>query len=530
MIPRRDYRDGGRSAALAGNGMVATSHPQATLAALDMLRHGGNAVDAALTAVALLGVIEPGMTGIGGDCFMMLSRNGAAPVAFNGSGATPAGLDLDGFIARGFAEIPARSAHAVTIPGAVDAWCRIHEANGSRALDEILAPAVEAAEQGYIVTQRVAADWAAFKPELALYPATAAQFLPNGRTPRAGDRMACPALGATLRRIARDGREGFYEGAVAAELVALLQELGGRHMAADFAAHGGEWVEPIAAEYRGWQVAECPPNGQGGAALMLLRLLEGFALGRDAVGPAERVHLLAEATKIAYRQRDLLFGDPEHGEVPVAALLAEDHVRGLRATIRRDRAQPAERWDLPLHADTTYLTVVDRDLNAVSLINSIFMGFGSTIYAPGSGVLLHNRGAGFRLTEGHPNTLAPRKRPMHTIIPGMALENGRPVMPFGVMGGHYQATGHAQLISNIRDRGLDVQQAIDAPRSFAYDGMLELEPRHGPEIGAELAALGHRIAWVDAPIGGGQAIYIDHARGVLVGGSDSRKDGYALGY
>jgi gamma-glutamyltranspeptidase/glutathione hydrolase len=530
MSPHRDYRDGGRSAALAANGMVATSHPQATLAALDMLRRGGNAIDAALTAVALLGVIEPAMTGIGGDCFLMLSRNGSAPVAFNGSGATPSAVDLGGFLERGFTEIPARSAHAVTVPGAVDAWCSIHEAHGSRPLDEILAPAIEAAEQGYIVAPRVAADWIHLKEELTRYPATAAAFLPGGAVPRAGDRFACPALGGTLRRIAREGRAAFYEGPVAAELAALLRDLGGCHQAEDFAAHRGRWVEPITAPYRDWQIAECPPNGQGGVALMILRLLEGFELGKGALSPAARVHLMAEATKIAYRQRDLLFGDPDHGDVPVEALLAEEHVRGLRAGIRSDRAQLSEGADLPGHPDTTYLSVVDRDCNAVSLINSIYMGFGSTIYAPGAGVMLHNRGAGFRLVAGHPNALAPGKRPMHTIIPGMALEGGKPVMPFGVMGGHYQAAGHAQLISHILDRGFDVQQAIDAPRSFAYEGVLELEPRHGNAVRDELAALGHVVRWADTPIGGGQAIFIDHARGVLIGGSESRKDGCALGY
>ena len=530
MIPSRDYRDGGRSAALAENGMVATSHPQATLAALDVLRRGGNAVDAALTAVALLGVIEPGMTGIGGDCFMLLSRNGAAPLAYNGSGATPAGLDLDGFLAHGLSEIPARSAHAVTIPGAVEAWCRIHEAHGSRPLDEILAPAIAAAEEGYRVAPRVARDWADSVSELARFPATAACFLPGGASPQAGDRFACPALAGTLKRIAREGRAGFYEGPVADELVALLRGLGGRHTLEDFARHRGRWVEPISASYRGWEIAECPPNGQGGIALLILRLLEGLSLDKDDLSPAARVHLLAEATKIGYRQRDLLFGDPEHGDIPVAALLGEANVGRLQALIRPDRVLPGAGWDLPLHADTTCLSVVDRDGNVVSVINSIFMTFGSTIYAPGGGVLLHNRGAGFRLEAGHPNALAPGKRPMHTIIPGMALAGGKPVMPFGVMGGHYQAAGHAQLISNILDRGLDVQQAIDAPRSFAYDGVLELEPRHGAEIGSALTALGHKIAWAERPIGGGQAIFIDHARGVLIGGSDSRKDGCALGY
>ena len=530
MIPLRDYRDGGRSPALGSNGMVATSHPQASLAALDMLRRGGNAVDAALTAVALLSVIEPGMTGIGGDCFLMLSLKGAPPIAFNGSGATPEGVDLEQYLSRGWRELPARSAHAVTVPGAVDAWCRIHAAHGSRPLDEILAPAIEAAEEGYLVAPRVAHDWARSVGELKLYPATAAQFLPGGAPPGAGARFACPALGRTLRAIARDGRSAFYEGAVAGELVALLRDLGGSHRPDDFARHRGLWVEPITAPYRSLEIAECPPNGQGGIALLILRLLAGFDLAEGALDPAARIHLLAEATKLAYRQRDLLFGDPDHSAVPIAALLSDESVGRLRAGIAADRTLPFERVDLPAHPDTTCLSVVDRDGTVVSLINSIYQTFGSSIYAPGAGVLLHNRGAGFRLIAGHPNALAPGKRPMHTIIPGMALEGGRPVMPFGVMGGHYQAAGHAQFISHVVDRGFDVQQAIDAPRSFAYGGVLELEPRHGMAVRDALTALGHPVEWADEPIGGGQAIYIDRARGVLIGGSDSRKDGCALGY
>jgi gamma-glutamyltranspeptidase/glutathione hydrolase len=528
MIPHRDYRDGGRSAALAANGMVATSHPQATLAALDTLRRGGNAIDAAITAVALLGVIEPGMSGIGGDCFAMLSLKGAAPVAYNGSGAAPAGIDPGQFLEQGLTAIPERSAHAVTIPGAVEAWCRLHERHGSLPLDVILAPAIDAAEGGYPVAPRVAFDWADLAPELKRYPATTAHFLPGGGPPRAGDRFFSAALGGTMRRIARQGSAGFYEGPVAAELVQLLQQLGASHTQADFATHRGRWVEPITAPYRRWQVAECPPNGQGVAALLILRLLDGFDL--KAASPVERIHLLAEATKIAYRQRDLLFCDPEHSAVPVADLLSDAAITAWRATIRRDQAQPPAAWDLPRHRDTTCLSVVDRDLNAVSLINSIFMTFGSALYAPGCGVLLHNRGAGFRLEPGHPNMLAPGKRPLHTIIPGMALDSGRPVLSFGVMGSHYQAAGHGQLLANILDLGLDVQQAIDAPRSFAYDGLLSLEPRHGAGIGRALADLGHDIVWSDRPIGGGQAIFIDHQRGVLIGGSDSRKDGCALGY
>ncbi len=510
--------------------MVATSHPQATLAALDTLREGGNAVDAALTAASLLAVIEPGMTGIGGDCFALVSRKGAWPRAYNGSGATPGRATIDWFRNQGIDTLPERSAHAVTIPGAVEAWCRLHADHGSMPLERIFRPAIEAAEEGFRVTQRVAKDWRDLSDELRRIPETAAQFLPGDQPPAPGDKRACPALGRTLRRIALEGSAAFYEGEVAEGIAAHLSRLGGCHELADFATHKGEWVEPISASYRGHEIVECPPNGQGLAALLILKLLEGFDYSEAAVGPAERVHILAEATKCAYRQRDLYIGDPAHAPVPVAALLSEARIAALRAEIRLDRAQHASTWELPLHADTTCFTVVDRDLNAVSFINSLFQGFGSSIYEPKSGVLLHNRGAGFRLEAGHVNAMAPRKRPMHTIIPGMAMKDGKAVMPFGVMGGHYQATGHAQLLSHILDLGLDVQQAIDAPRSFAYDGELQLEPRIGEAVAAELAARGHKISWLARAMGGGQAIYIDHARGVLMGGSDSRKDGCALGF
>jgi len=510
--------------------MVATSHPQASLAALDVLRRGGNAMDAALTAAALLAVVEPAMTGIGGDCFALVSRKGGRPTAFNGSGATPARAELGWFTSQGMTKLAERSAHAVTVPGAVDAWCQLHEAHGSLPLEELFRPAIDAATEGYIVAPKVAADWRGLADLLALFPETAQIFLPGGTAPRAGDKFACPALGETLRRIAREGRGAFYDGETAAALTALLNRHGGCHAVEDFARHRGQWVEPISALYRGREVLECPPNGQGLAALLILRILEGYDYAEGAISPTDRVHLLAEATKSAYRQRDLLIGDTAHGPVPVEALLADARSEAMRAKIRMDFAQPAATWELPLHADTTYLTVVDRDLNAVSFINSLFQGFGSSIYEPGSGIMLHNRGAGFRLEPGHPNSMAPSKRPMHTIIPSMVMKQDRVVMPFGVMGGHYQATGHAQLLSNIFDRGLDVQEAIDAPRSFAYDGELQLETRIGAEVAAALEARGHKIAWAPKPIGGGQAIFIDHARGVLIGGSDSRKDGCALGF
>ncbi|MEW6641604.1 MAG: gamma-glutamyltransferase family protein [Pseudomonadota bacterium] len=524
----RDFITPGRSLAVGERGMAATSHPQATQAALAILQAGGNAMDAALAAVAVQCVVEPAMTGIGGDCFVLYAPKGSVPVAYNGSGRTPAATDLARLTHAGLTQIAPTSADAVTIPGAVDAWCHLNAAHGSLPLERILQPAIEAAENGFRITPRVAFDWQRFRTKLEGNAAAAAQFLPGGHVPETGERRAQPALGRTLRRIAREGRAAFYEGEVAAELVSVLQQLGGCHAAADFAAHRGEVVTPITARYRGHDVYECPPNGQGLAALMILRMLDSYDL--KALGEADRVHLLAEATKAAYRARDAYFCDPAFGPLDAAHFTGDAYIGRLRGRISPTRASTVAEWDEVAHRDTVYLTVVDRDLNTVSFINSLFAAFGSAIYAPQSGVLLHNRGWGFRLDAAHPNSLAPRKRPMHTIIPGMVARDGRAVMPFGVMGGHYQATGHAQFVSNVLALGMDIQSASDAPRSFAIDGVLQLEPTLPRAIGDDLAGRGHRLEWVDAPLGGCQAIYIDHARGVLFGASDHRKDGMALGY
>jgi gamma-glutamyltranspeptidase/glutathione hydrolase len=354
--------------------------------------------------------------------------------------------------------------------------------------------------------------------------------LPGGAPLQTGDRFANPALAHTLRLIASKGRAGFYEGPVADELVAVLRGLGGAHSAADFAEYRGFEAAPISAEFRGHTIAECPPNGQGLAALVIARILDGFDLSDDAASEADRIHLLAEATKAAYRLRDLLIADPASMSVSVEEILNDAFIDALRAPIRLERASEASIWDGPIHRDTVYLTVIDRDRNVVSLINSLFAHFGSGIYAPKSGVLLQNRGSGFSLIAGHPNEVAPRKRPLHTIIPALLLKDGAPMMPFGVMGGQFQAVGHAHFLTHVLDRGHDPQRANEAPRSFAFDGTLTLEPGFGEAVRADLEHRGHRAVWAQAPIGGCQAIQIDHQRGLLIGSSDHRKDGMALGY
>jgi gamma-glutamyltranspeptidase/glutathione hydrolase len=527
----RDYITPGRSAAIGENGMAATSHPLATLAAIDILRAGGNAMDAALAAVAVQCVVEPAMTGIGGDCFALVApADGRAVTAFNGSGWAPAGVSADALRTASYSSIPETSAHAVTIPGAVDAWCQLSSKYGKLELPQVFAPAIELAERGFRVTGRVARDWTAARRRVEQHAPAAAQFLPGGTAPKTGDRLANPALAQTLRAIAKSGRQAFYEGEVAEEIVTTLRALGGAHELDDFADYRGFETAPITAAFRGHTISECPPNGQGLAALVIARILDGFDLSDSGATEADRIHLLAEATKAAYRLRDLMIADPAHMTVSVESVLSETFIGRLRSLIRLDQASSAEIWDGPLHRDTVYLTVVDRDRNVVSLINSIFAGFGSGIYAPRAGVLLQNRGSGFSLLKSHPNELAPRKRPLHTIIPGLLSHGGVPVMPFGVMGGQFQAAGHAHFLTHVLDRGYDPQRANEAPRSFAFDGILTLEPGFGEAVRADLVGRGHRTVWSEDPIGGCQAIYIDHQRGVLIGGSDHRKDGMALGY
>jgi gamma-glutamyltranspeptidase/glutathione hydrolase len=524
----RDFMAVGRSVAVAERGMAATSHPQATLAAVEILKAGGNAVDAAIAAVAIQGVVEPQMTGIGGDCFALYSPKARAPIALNGSGRTPAGTDSGKYAGSGQRDIPPTSPEAVTVPGTIDAWCRLSADHGTKSLDEIFRPAITAAEQGFCVTPRVAEDWRRFRARIEIDVNARAQFLPDGNPPEVGDVRAQPALGATLRGIARRGRDGFYAGEVADEIVAVLNGLGGAHTLDDFAAETSDYVQPISAPYHDHDVVECPPNGQGLAALMILRTLAGFDLARRS--DADRIHLLAEATKAAYRARDAFFCDPAITNVDPASFLAEDHIGALRARIDMNRASEPAAWDDIEHRDTVYVTVVDRDLNAVSLINSLFYPFGSGIYAPKSGVLLHNRGWSFRARPGHLNSLGPRKRPMHTIIPGLLRRSGKTVMSFGVMGGHYQAAGHASLLSNIFDLKMDIQAAAEAPRSFAFDGVLSLETTIAAAVRDDLVARGHDARFSEEPIGGCQVIRIDHERGVLFGASDHRKDGLALGF
>jgi gamma-glutamyltranspeptidase/glutathione hydrolase len=531
----RDHHLPGRSPVYATHGMAATSMPAATLTALDVLRAGGNALDAAVAATAVLCVIEPQSTGIGGDCFCLYAPAGAGKViALNGSGRAPAAATIDWYEQQGITALQNTSAHAVTVPGAINAWETLLKAHGRKGLDELLQPAIRYAADGWPVHPVVA--WAWKRLETKLRKNGTHSFLPNGKAPAAGDIFRQPALAETLRAVARNGAKAFYEGPVAADIVATLRARGGLHTEEDVASglNNAEFVQPITLNWHGYDVYQCPPNGQGIITLMILGMLGGIASASDGPLGALRFHRHIEAARLAYRDRDAFVADPSQADVPVKKLLSADYLSGLRGLIddgKALRALPAAgEAMLPPHRDTIYLCVVDQDGNACSFINSLFEGFGSAILAERSGVMLQNRGFGFRVERGHPNCIAPRKRPMHTIIPGMVMQNGQAVMPYGVMGGHFQPMGHSLFLTNMLEYGLDIQQAIDLPRLFPLRGKVQVEHGIPPDICDALTKRGHQLETADRPHGGGQAIWIDRARGCLVGGSDPRKDGLALGY
>lgn len=519
----------GRSAVHARNGICATSHPLAAKVAVEVLESGGNAVDAAIAGAVLLGLCEPQMTGIGGDMFALVKPGGSEDlIGMNASGRAPAGLDAAAIRAAGHTEMPKHAGISAVVPGAVAGFERLAQDHGRKGLDALLAPAIRYAEEGIPVAPRVAHDWSN-GPEM-LQGAGRMHFLANGAALPVGALFRAPAQAEALKRIARDGAKGFYEGEVAEDMVAALQAAGAPHALEDFAAVRADYVDPVSAPYRDAEVVELPPNGQGAAALLLLRMLERFdAAGLDPAG-AERAHLEMEIAKLGYAARNEVIADPDHMTMTVEEFLSDATVEKLVGRIDRDRAGPFPAAPLGAqHRDTIYITVVDRDRMAVSLIYSVFGGFGSGIASEKFGILFNNRAAGFNLVEGHPNEAAGGKRPMHTIIPGVLKQDGRVLMPFGVMGGPYQAAGHMRLVSNIVDHGMGVQTAIDAPRLFFEEETLNVETGYSDAVAERLTAMGHRVERPETGIGGAQAIIIDPDGG-LIGGSDPRKDGIALGY
>jgi len=520
----RDIQRPGRSTVYGTAGAAATSQPLATYAAVELLHKGGNAVDAAIAACAVQCVVEPMGTGIGGDCFALLWRaDNQRVIALNGSGRSPAGLSPEFLQGRGLETIGLDSVHSVTVPGAVDAWVRLHADHGKMPWRDVIEPAIRYAEEGFAVGPCTAIEWNAAVKRLGSNPATASQFLAAGAAPQAGDVWTMPMLARSLRAIANAGRAGFYEGPVAADMVESLRAFGGTHTLEDFAATAATYVTPISGRYRDAEIVQMPPNSQGLIALLILNAMKGTDLSAFEPQSAERFHVLAEATRLAFEVKAA--GISEDGITParVDEMLGSTFTRSLQDRIRSPGATEGER-------DTVYVAVVDKDRNVCSFINSIYMQFGSALTSEKTGVLFHNRGADFVVAPGHPNSVAPRKRPTHTILPALAMRDGRPWLAYGVKGAAYQPIGQAQVISNLLDHSMDLQEAIDDPRCAYDNGAISVERGISEKIRNGLRAFGHDVVDAVLPLGGAQAVAIDWQRGSLAAASDPRKDGVALAY
>ena len=529
----RDPQYPGRSLVMSTHGMVATSQPMATQAGLEILRRGGNAMDAAIAASATLCVTEPQSTGIGGDCFILYHESESGQLhGLNGSGRMPRKDTLEAFRSRGITQrMPEQGILTVTVPGAVHAWETALQRFGTMSLAELLQPAITYAERGYAVSPIVAAVWKQNESLLTQCSDTRDTLLVSGRAPTVGSQHHQPNLARSLRLIAEQGSQAFYHGAIAEKIVRFSQSKHGFLELDDFATHTSEWVEPICTHYRGYRVYEIPPNGQGITALMTLNILEHAALQNFQALSADHIHTVTEAFRHARAERDRFVCDPRFSSIPIDAMLSKDFAN--RQWSRIDSRQAAKypvSSALAPHKDTIYLTVVDEHRNAVSFINSLYYPWGSGLVAGDTGITLQNRGAGFVLEEGHPNCVAPCKRPLHTIIPSMVYRDGRPVLSYGVMGGEYQAMGHSYVLSNWIDFGMDLQEAVDAPRFLPSAGMLAVERPIPQATRQELEARGHQLLEAEKPFGGAQCILIDWETGVLQAASDPRKDGCALGY
>ena len=533
-----------RSVVMARNGVIATSQPLASAAGLRVMQQGGNAIDAAVTAAAVLSVVEPTMNGGGGDLFAIVYDAKTKTVrALNASGRAPAAATPEEFARRKLDTIPYRGELSVSVPGVVDGWNELLTRHGTIGLARALEPAIAYARDGFAVSEIIAHQWKDAEGVLSRDPAAAKTFLPGGRAPAAGDVFRNPALAATLEQLAKGGRDAFYRGPIAKAIAADMKQRNGLLAEADLAAHRADWIEPIATTYRGYQVLELPPNTQGVTALQMLNILEGYDLKALGHNSAAYLHLLVEAKRIAFADRDAWLAD--YGSVPPEALkrmLSKEYAAERRREIGSDRAaRDYKPLALPgvsnagehhpeARGDTIYLTAADRDGNVVSLIQSIYESFGAGIVAGDTGIVLHNRGSLFSLRAGHPNRLAPGKRPFHTLVPAMVMKDGRPWLSFGVMGGDMQPQGHVQVLLNLIEFGMNVQEAGEAPRFRHSSNGLALESAISPEARFGLDARGHRMITGIGLFGGFQGILIDPRTGVLMGGSDPRKDGLAVGY
>ena len=533
-----------RSPVLAEHGMVCTSHPLASQIGLDILKQGGNAIDAAIAANAALGLMEPTGCGVGGDLFAIVwDAKTQKLYGLNGSGRSPKSMTLDTLKAMGLDKIPAYGPLPVSVPGAVDGWTSLHDKFGSMPLKKILAPAIEYAEEGFPVTELIGYYLGSIDRFSRMgYPNIKETYLdPNGgERPKNGERYRNPALADTYRAIAKKGREGFYEGEIAQTITEFIKEQGGFLSLEDLSSHRSQWVEPVSVNYRGYDVWELPPNGQGIAALQLLNILENKDFSAVRWGSEEHLHLFTEAKKRVFEDRAKYYADMDMAEVPVEALLSKEY-----ASENFNELKPyASTYDAGgiSAGETIYMTVADKDGNMISLIQSNYRGMGSGMVPPGVGFMLQDRGELFSLEEGYNNTYEPGKRPFHTIIPAFITKDGAPLMSFGVMGGDFQPQGHAQIVMNMVDYGMNVQEAGDAPR---WDHSGGSSPVTGPstdkgEVHVEsgipyetvrgLMGRGHKVGFARGIYGGYQAIYRDPETGFYHGASESRKDGQAVGY
>jgi gamma-glutamyltranspeptidase/glutathione hydrolase len=538
--------DASRSEVVAEHGMVCCAHPLAAQIGIEILRKGGSAVDAAIAVNAALGLMEPVANGIGGDLFAIVwDAKTERLYGLNASGRCPASLTIDEVKNAGYEDyIPYTGFLPQTVPGCVDGWFELHERFGRMNMEDILAPAIEYAEEGFPVTEVIAHYWELGSRRLKDQPNFASLYMPGGRAPRKGEIFSNPDLAATYTRIAREGRDAFYRGAIAETVDRFCRENSGYLRYEDFDRHRSTWVEPVSTSYRGYDVWELPPNGQGIAALQMLNILEGIDISSMGFGSADYIHYLVEAKKLAFEDRARFYSDPEFNEIPVEGLISKEYAAGRRKLISPDRAlRKIDPGDPALESgETTYLVVADSDRNFVSLIQSNYAGFGSGPVPDGLGFCLQDRGALFNLDPAHPNALEPGKRPFHTIIPAMVTKDGAPVFAFGVMGGSMQPQGHVQILCNIIDFGMGIQEAGDAPRIRHYGssqptgqimtdgGRIVFESGILPEVIRTLVERGHEVGKESGGFGGYQGIWYDRERNVLVGGTESRKDGCALGY
>ena len=518
------------------NGMVATSETQAAMAGLQVLRDGGNAVDAAVATSAALSVTEPMSTGIGGDLFALVwSAKDRKVYALNGSGRAPKGASLEELRSKGHSQIPGHSAYAVSVPGVVDGWRTLLKGHGSKRLSELMKPAIKYAEEGFVVSEQIGRYWANTEAKLAQYP-SGSELLLNGRAPRAGEVMKLPELAATLKAIARSGPKAFYQGKLAKKIAGYVQEHGGWLDTSDLSRHTSTWDEPISTDYRGVTCWQCPPNGQGIAALMALNIAEGFDIRGMGFQSVDTYHHLIESMQLAFQDALDHVADPSKAEVPIRRLLSQEHSAERRSAVGYDRVlSRSDAGRVMVRADTAYLTCVDGKGNACSFINSLYESFGTGLVVPGTGIALQNRASLFSLDPDHPNALAPDKRPFHTIIPGMATRGNELWLSYGVMGGFQQPQGHLQVLANMVDFDLDPQAALDALRfSIQLGDGVAMEAEVPSSTMEELRRRGHAIIPVDDPtrglFGGGQIIERDADSGVLRGGTEPRKDGLAVGW